>query len=132
MANYGMALDYKNCINCKACEVACKEENGVLLGADKHRIWVGANDVKGEWPLLDIASAAFLPSQCQHCEEAPCQEVCPTNATYYNYTKTVGRYLDLLEKMFVIRKVTGFSRNLRNEMKKKAKYYFLDLGVRNA
>jgi predicted AAA+ superfamily ATPase len=47
-------------------------------------------------------------------------------------TKTVGRYLDLLEKMFVIRRVRGFSRNLRNEITKKAKYYFLDNGVRNA
>lgn len=46
--------------------------------------------------------------------------------------KTVGRYLDLLEKMFVLRKVRGFSRNLRNEIAKKAKYYFLDNGVRNA
>lgn len=46
--------------------------------------------------------------------------------------KTVGRYLDLLEKMFVIRKVRGWSRNLRNEITKKAKYYFLDNGVRNA
>jgi hypothetical protein len=46
--------------------------------------------------------------------------------------KTVARYLDLLEKMFVIKKVRGFSRNLRNEITKKAKYYFLDLGVRNA
>lgn len=46
--------------------------------------------------------------------------------------KTVGRYLDLLEKMFVIRRVRGFSRNLRNEITKKAKYYFLDNGVRNA
>ncbi|MEX0935070.1 MAG: ATP-binding protein [Candidatus Paceibacterota bacterium] len=46
--------------------------------------------------------------------------------------KTVGRYLDLLEKMFVIKKVRGFSRNLRNEITKKAKYYFLDNGVRNA
>jgi len=46
--------------------------------------------------------------------------------------KTVGRYLDLLEKMFVIKKVRGFSRNLRNEISKKAKYYFLDNGVRNA
>jgi len=36
MARYGMALDYKNCINCKACESACKEENGILLGADYH------------------------------------------------------------------------------------------------
>ncbi len=46
--------------------------------------------------------------------------------------KTVGRYLDLLEKMFVIRKVRGFSRNLRNEISKKARYYYLDNGVRNA
>lgn len=46
--------------------------------------------------------------------------------------KTVARYLDLLEKMFVIKKVRGYSRNARNEMVKKAKYYFLDLGVRNA
>ncbi len=83
MARYGMALDYKNCINCKACETACKEENGVLLGADKHRIWVGVAEIKGEYPLLDIASSAFYPSQCQHCDDAPCQDVCPTNATYY-------------------------------------------------
>lgn len=46
--------------------------------------------------------------------------------------KTVGRYLDLLEKMFIIKKVRGFSRNLRNEISKKSKYYFLDNGVRNA
>lgn len=46
--------------------------------------------------------------------------------------KTVDRYLDLLEKMFVIIKIRGYSRNLRNEITKKAKYYFLDLGVRNA
>lgn len=46
--------------------------------------------------------------------------------------KTVGRYLDVLEKMFVIKKVRGFNRNLRNEISKKAKYYFLDNGVRNA
>lgn len=46
--------------------------------------------------------------------------------------KTVGRYLDLLEKMFIIKKVRGFSRNLRNEISKKAKYYFIDNGIRNA
>lgn len=46
--------------------------------------------------------------------------------------KTVGRYLDVLEKMFVIKKVRGFSRNLRNEISKKSKYYFLDNGIRNA
>jgi predicted AAA+ superfamily ATPase len=46
--------------------------------------------------------------------------------------KTVGRYLDLLEKSFVIFALRGFSRNLRNEITKKAKYYFFDPGIRNA
>jgi len=46
--------------------------------------------------------------------------------------KTVGRYLDILEKAFVIRRISGFSRNLRNEIVSKAKYYFWDNGIRNA
>jgi len=46
--------------------------------------------------------------------------------------KTVGRYLGLLEKSFVICKLSGLSRNLRNEISRKHKYYFLDNGVRNA
>jgi hypothetical protein len=46
--------------------------------------------------------------------------------------KTVGRYLDLLEKSFVIFRHGGFSRNLRNEVTSKAKYYFYDVGIRNA
>ena len=46
--------------------------------------------------------------------------------------QTVGRYLDLLEKVFVIFKVSGFSRNLRKEISKNARYYFFDNGVRNS
>ena len=46
--------------------------------------------------------------------------------------KTVERYLDLLEKFFVIFPLTGFSRNLRKEVTQKPKIYFYDLGVRNA
>jgi predicted AAA+ superfamily ATPase len=47
-------------------------------------------------------------------------------------TKTVARYIDLLEQSFVIYSLHGFSRNLRNEMTKKHKYFFYDNGVRNA
>jgi len=47
-------------------------------------------------------------------------------------SKTVNRYLDLLEKTFVIVRIGAFSRNLRNEISNKCKYYFLDNGVRNA
>lgn len=45
---------------------------------------------------------------------------------------TVEKYLDLLEKVFVIHKLSGFSRNLRKEVSKSHRYYFLDTGVRNA
>lgn len=45
---------------------------------------------------------------------------------------TVERYLDLLEKAFVIINVRGFSKNLRSEVTKTSRYYFLDIGIRNA
>ena len=45
---------------------------------------------------------------------------------------TISRYLDLLEKVFILKKVNGFSRNLRNEITKTCRYYFLDNGIRNA
>lgn len=45
---------------------------------------------------------------------------------------TVERYLDLLEKAFVVQRLNGFSRNLRNEITKNCRYYFLDNGIRNA
>jgi len=77
--NYAMVLDYQNCINCKACEVACKEENGVQLGADKQRIWVSTY----EKSVFGEPFAAFHPSQCNHCVDAPCVSVCPTGASYF-------------------------------------------------
>ncbi|PIQ70337.1 hypothetical protein COS55_02785 [Candidatus Shapirobacteria bacterium CG03_land_8_20_14_0_80_40_19] len=46
--------------------------------------------------------------------------------------KTVSRYLDLLEKSFVLYNLRGYSRNLRTEVTKKSKYFFYDNGVRNA
>jgi len=46
--------------------------------------------------------------------------------------KTVDRYLDILEKAFVIKRVYAFSRNLRKEISGKCKYYFFDNGIRNA
>ncbi len=46
--------------------------------------------------------------------------------------KTVARYLDLLEKSFVIFHLDAYSTNLRNEINKNKKYYFYDLGIRNA
>ncbi len=46
--------------------------------------------------------------------------------------RTVEKYLDLLEKTFVIKRVYGFSRNLRKEIAKMSRFYFYDIGIRNA
>lgn len=46
--------------------------------------------------------------------------------------KTVARYLDLLEKSFVLINIRGYSKNLRKEIRNKSKYYFYDNGIRNA
>lgn len=81
--------------------------------------------IKSPDVLLDIARCVAF----QVGSEVSWNEIARTVRTD---VKTVGRYLDLLEKMFVVRRVRGFSRNLRNEISKKAKYYFLDTGVRNA
>lgn len=75
--------------------------------------------------LLDIAKCLAF----QVGNEVSINEIARTAKTD---AKTAARYLDLLEKMFIIRRVRGFSRNLRNEISKKPKYYFLDNGVRNA
>lgn len=78
--NFAMALDYQSCIDCKACEVACKEENGVQLGADKQRIWV----TQSEKSIFGEPFVAYHPSQCNHCINAPCVSVCPTGASHFS------------------------------------------------
>jgi len=75
--------------------------------------------------LLNIAKCLAF----QVGNEVSVNEIARTSGTD---AKTTAKYLDLLEKMFIVKRVRGFSRNLRNEISKKAKYYFLDNGVRNA
>lgn len=62
-------------------------------------------------------------------KEVSCNEL----GTHLGMSKnTVERYLDLLEKVFVVFRLQGFSRNLRKEITKNYRYYFLDVGIRNA
>ena len=75
--------------------------------------------------LLDVVKCLAF----QMGSEVSINEVSRTARTD---AKTAAKYIDLLEKMFIIKRIRGFSRNLRNEISKKSKYYFLDNGVRNA
>jgi len=65
----------------------------------------------------------------QLCSEVSFHELAGTLGVN---SATVQRYIDLLEKTFVIFRLTSFSRNLRNELKKSRKIYFYDNGIRNA
>lgn len=65
----------------------------------------------------------------QVCSEVSYNELAQTVGTD---NKTVEKYIDLLEKCYIIFKLNGFSRNLRTELKKSKKIYFYDNGIRNA
>jgi predicted AAA+ superfamily ATPase len=81
--------------------------------------------VKNSQKLQEIVTLLAL----QIGSEVSLNEIATTVGLARN---TVERYIDLLEKSFVIKKLPAFSRNLRKEIGKSAKYYFLDTGVRNA
>jgi Fe-S-cluster-containing dehydrogenase component/formate-dependent nitrite reductase membrane component NrfD len=73
---YGFVIDQTRCIGCHACTVACKEENGVALGA--FRTWVKYVE-RGEYPHT---RRHFAVLRCNHCDNAPCVTICPTVALY--------------------------------------------------
>jgi Fe-S-cluster-containing dehydrogenase component len=73
---YGFVIDHNRCIGCHACTVACKEENNVPIGV--FRTWVKYIE-KGEFPAT---SRHFGVMRCNHCEAAPCVEICPTTSLF--------------------------------------------------
>ncbi len=83
-----MVVDIDRCSGCQACVVACQAENNIPLNTEDRfhqrraiewirieRYW------EGEYPNV---KARFLPVMCQHCNNAPCEPVCPVFATYHN------------------------------------------------
>lgn len=82
-------------------------------------------DVKGSKILLDLLRllAFQVGNEVSLSELAQNLPIDP---------KTVARYLDLLEKSFVLINIRGYSKNLRKEISNKSKYYFYDNGIRNA
>ena len=74
--NFGFVIDNRNCIGCHACTVACKAEHDVPIGVN--RTWVKYVE-KGQFP---DTRRIFSVMRCNHCEHAPCVEICPTRALY--------------------------------------------------
>ena len=80
---WGMAVDLERCVGCWSCAVICKSENDVPLGMWWNRILTKGDAL--DTPEIDEhgrLGMSWLPLACQHCDDPPCQKVCPTSATF--------------------------------------------------
>jgi molybdopterin-containing oxidoreductase family iron-sulfur binding subunit len=93
---WGMSIDLNSCTGCGACTIACTAENNVsvvgksevLRAHEMHwlridRYFATYRDDSGNDNLDDL-NVVFMPMICQHCDNAPCENVCPVNATNHS------------------------------------------------